>query len=84
MVINAEKIEDFTSKLLTEIIALSAKPNFEVYIILDRMTADIKAKFPASKNNKIVVLSKSGMLYANEQTFIDMFQNLNLDKNKFS
>ncbi len=28
LVISAEKIEDFTSKLLTEIIALSAKPNF--------------------------------------------------------
>jgi hypothetical protein len=58
--------------------ALSSKPNFEVYIILEKMSLDIKAKFPASKNNKIVVLSKSGTLYANEQTFIDMFQNLNL------
>jgi hypothetical protein len=63
--LNAEKIEDFTSKLLTEIISLSSKPNFEVYIILDKMSIDIKAKFPASKNNKIVVLSKSGTLYAN-------------------
>lgn len=58
--------------------ALSSKPNFEVYIILDKMTLDIKAKFPASKNNKIVVISKSGTMYANEQTFIDLFQNLNL------
>jgi hypothetical protein len=65
LVLNAEKIEDFTSKLLTEIISLSSKPNFEVYIILDKMSIDIKAKFPASKNNKIVVLSKSGTLYAN-------------------
>ncbi len=45
--------------------ALSSKPNFEVYIILDKMTLDIKAKFPASKNNKIVVISKSGTMYAN-------------------
>jgi hypothetical protein len=65
LVLNAEKIEDFTSKLLTEIISLSSKSNFEVYIILDKMSIDIKAKFPASKNNKIVVLSKSGTLYAN-------------------
>lgn len=28
LVINADRIEDFTGKLLTEIIALSAKPNF--------------------------------------------------------
>lgn len=65
LIMNAEKIEDFSSKLLTEIIALSSKPNFEVYILLDKVSSEIKTKFPASKNNKLVVVGKNGMLYAN-------------------
>ncbi len=63
---------------------MSSKPNFEVYVLLDKVTHDIKAKFPVSKNNKLVVIGKSGVIYANEQTFIDMFQSLNLEKSRFS
>jgi hypothetical protein len=29
------------------------------------MSLDIKAKFPAAKNNKLVVIGKTGTMYAN-------------------
>ncbi len=78
LVINVEKVDDLPAKFLTEVIALSAKQNFEIYIIMDKLSTDIKSRLPASKNHKIVAIGKTGNLYANEQTLIDICANLGL------
>ena len=51
---------------------------------MDKVLPDIKSRFPASKSNKIVVVGKTGTLYANEQTMVDIFANLGLEKGKFN
>ncbi len=51
---------------------------------MDKLTPDIKSRLPASKNHKIVVIGKTGNLYANEQTLIDVCANLGLEKSKFA
>lgn len=64
-IINAELLESLSPKLLTEIIALSSRPNFEIFIILSKVNGDIKSRFPACKTNKLVVMGKNGLIYAN-------------------
>jgi len=46
--------------------------------LLNKLNTDIKAKFPASKTNKLVVIGKNGLLYANENVLIDLISNLSL------
>jgi hypothetical protein len=32
--------------------------------MLDKITLDIKGKFPVSKNNKVVVIGRNGLIHA--------------------